>query len=142
MSSAMSSRLSSFFIFFLLAAHGLAQTSPPTAAPDTHSSGAADATPVFHAETRLVVVDVVVTDGHGHPVTGLQKSDFTLLENGKPQMLKIVEEHVPLVVLPAAPEVKLPPNQYSNFPAQQRDSSINVILMDFLNTTLTDQMFA
>jgi VWFA-related protein len=145
MSSVVSSRLSFLCIFFLLASYGYGQTSPPTAkdsVPDAHPSEQTDATPVFHAETRLVVVDVVVTDGHGHPVTGLQKSDFTLLENGKPQVLKIVEGHIPSVVLPAAPEVQLPPNQYSNFPAQQRDSSINVILMDFLNTTLSDQMFA
>jgi VWFA-related protein len=145
MSSAMSSRLSFLCIFLLLAAHGFGQTSPSTvkeSGSDAHPSEQTDATPVFHAETRLVVVDVVVTDGHGHPVTGLAKSDFTLLENGKPQTLQIVEQHLPLPAQPAPPQVQLPPNEYSNYPAQQHDSSINVILMDFLNTTLTDQMFA
>ena len=36
----------------------------------------------------LVDVDVVVTDGEGRPVTGLQKEDFDLREDGKPVALQ------------------------------------------------------
>jgi len=39
----------------------------------------------LRTNTRLVVVDVVVIDNKGQPVTDLQASDFTLLEDGKPQ---------------------------------------------------------
>jgi VWFA-related protein len=53
-----------------------------------------------------------------------------------------VEQHLPSVALAAARPGHLPPNQYSNFPAQTKTSSINVILFDILNTPLSDQMFA
>ena len=39
----------------------------------------------FRANTRLVVVDVVITDAAGHIVHGLKTQDFTVLEDGKPQ---------------------------------------------------------
>jgi len=40
-------------------------------------SAAANPAPLFHAETRLVVVDFVVTDKHGQPVTDSKKDEFT-----------------------------------------------------------------
>jgi len=51
----------------------LGSTAPPPSGP---SAPSAPAKPTFHAESRLVVVDVVVTR-HGRPVTGLSKTDFT-----------------------------------------------------------------
>ena len=41
--------------------------------------------PTFHSTTRLVVLDVVVTDQAGKPVTNLSQADFTLLEDGAAQ---------------------------------------------------------
>jgi VWFA-related protein len=38
-------------------------------------------------EVRVANVDVVVTDRTGHPVHGLTKDDFEILENGKPQTI-------------------------------------------------------
>jgi VWFA-related protein len=37
--------------------------------------------------------DVVVTDKAGHPIQGLQKSDFTLLDNGKPAEVRSFAAH-------------------------------------------------
>src|SRR5260370_31245042 len=42
---------------------------------------------VIRATTRMVAVDVVVTDRDGHPVTGLTKNDFTVIEDSKPQTI-------------------------------------------------------
>ncbi len=47
--------------------------------------------PTFRARTELVVVDVVVTDGTGHPVEGLRREDFRVLEDGKGQDLATFE---------------------------------------------------
>jgi hypothetical protein len=38
-------------------------------------------------------VDAVVTDRKGEPVAGLQKKDFEILEDGKPQTISVFEEH-------------------------------------------------
>ena len=59
----------------------------PAPAPDLPS------TPVFHSTTRLVQVDVVVTDKAGNPITGLKQEDFAVLQDGKPQPVKAFEAH-------------------------------------------------
>jgi VWFA-related protein len=50
----------------------------------------------LHEGTHLVLLDVTVTDKHGHPVAGLTKDDFKLLEDGQPQTIKFFEEHAPV----------------------------------------------
>src|SRR5437868_4439303 len=44
-------------------------------------------TPILRVTTRLVLVDVVVTDNSGRPVTDLKQNDFDVRENGKPQKI-------------------------------------------------------
>jgi hypothetical protein len=43
----------------------------------------------FRASSRLVTVDVAVTDQKRQPVTGLKADDFTLEENGKKQKVSV-----------------------------------------------------
>ena len=121
-----------------------AQTPAPADGRPSPPGGtvAASSAPVFHADSRLVVVDVVVTDKHGQPVTDLKAEDFALTEDGKPQQIKVFEPHVPEAQPKAAPKIDLPPNQYTNFPLQKPASSVNVVLFDTLNTPVNDQMYA
>ncbi len=88
------------------------------------------------------MVDVVATDNHGQPVTGLAKSDMTLLEDGKAQDIQVFEAHVPPIQPKVIPKIELPPNQYTNFPTKPPGSSINIILFDVLNTPTEDQLYA
>jgi Ca-activated chloride channel family protein len=44
---------------------------------------------VFHAETRLVVVQASVRNTHGALVTNLEPSAFTVYENGRPQPIRL-----------------------------------------------------
>src|SRR5450631_3799901 len=91
------------------------QTSPP-------DSGNTVAT--IKTKVRLVLVDVVVTNGKGDAVTGLHKDDFQVLEDGKPQAISTFEEHhgapPTQIKLPT-----LPPHVYTNFPATQTADSVN-----------------
>ena len=119
-----------------------AQPAPSPGPPPNTGAVTANSSTIFHAETRLVVVDVVVTDKHGQPVTDLKKEDFTLNEDGKPQQLQFFEPHIPASQPKARPKVDLPPNQYTNFPVQAPASSVNVVLFDTLNTPVSDQMYA
>ena len=71
--------------------------------------------PSIKVESRIVVVDVVVTDKQGQSVPVLREDDFHLSEDGGPQIVTSFEEHKG-----AAPnEIKLPPmppNVFTNFP--------------------------
>ena len=106
-----------------------------------HPSASPAAVTTLHVESRLVVVDVVVTGHHGEPVTGLTSSDFTLLEDGKPQTISFFESHVPPPKTPEKAPASPPPHRYSNINAHT-PSSINVILFDVLNTPFIDQPYA
>jgi VWFA-related protein len=98
---------------------------------------------VLKTITRLVVVDVVATDKNG-PVTDLERNDFTILEDGKEQQIRVFNFQQPHLtpanaVQPSSP--KLPENVYSNYPKYNVDNSLNVVLMDALNTTLPHQAY-
>lgn len=100
----------------------------------------------LHTDARLVVLDVVVTDGKGHPVTGLKQKDFKLLEDGQPQTVKSFEEHVPVDPAMAAKRMaavaaQLPPNTFTNYTPLTGSSAANVILLDALDTPVQAQMY-
>ena len=57
----------------------------------------------FHTDTSLVVVDVTVKDKAGNLIEDLKARDFTLLEDGKPQEIKVFEFEK-LSTDPAPPE--------------------------------------
>ena len=86
------------------------------------------------------MVDVVATNNKGEPVAGLKKEDFEVVEDNKPQTVSVFEEHkgVPpkQIKLPS-----MPPNVYTNFPVTLAADSINVILLDALNTPASDQSY-
>ena len=74
----------------------------------------------LHEGTHLVLLDVTVTDKRGHPVAGLMKNDFKLLEDGQPQTIKVFEEHAPvdpaeIARQKAAALAAQPPNTFTNY---------------------------
>jgi VWFA-related protein len=95
----------------------------------------------IRVSTRLVVVDVVVTDKHGHAVLGLQPSDFSVLEKGKPQKISVFTPPNQASVKSTAPA--LPPGEYSNRPDYRSPSGPpTIILLDAANTPDTgDQKY-
>lgn len=62
-----------------------AQTSVPSAQVSSAPSG--DQLPVFRASVRLVLVPTVVRDSRERVVDSLQKADFRLFDNNKPQLI-------------------------------------------------------
>jgi len=50
--------------------------------------GSAQEQPRFTSGTELVVLDVLVTDGHGKAVAGLSVDDFRIVEKGRPQKIQ------------------------------------------------------
>lgn len=98
---------------------------------------------VLKVTTRLVVTDIVATDSRGRAVTDLKAQDFKLLEDDKQQEVRIFNLRRPhLIEASSQPETKLPANVFTNIPTYRRDTSLNVILVDLLNTDFKDQAYA
>lgn len=97
--------------------------------------------PAIRATTRLIQVSVLVHDKHGTPVTGLTKDDFTILDEKQRQTIQIfsVETNQP-AIRPSS----LPPDTYTNRVSEHGGAPANVtiILLDGLNTDVTDQEYA
>jgi VWFA-related protein len=131
-----------------------AQTAPaaaPAQAPAPEKSKQQKPTPVYESATvlksitRLVVVDVVATkDG---AVTDLKQDDFTILEDGKEQKIRVFNFQEPQLhsnpagTTAVAAASKLPENVYSNAARYNATSALNILLLDALNTTLPHQAF-
>ncbi|HVG91793.1 MAG TPA: VWA domain-containing protein, partial [Alphaproteobacteria bacterium] len=98
---------------------------------------------VLKVKTRLVVVDVVARDSKGAPVTDLKQDDFSILEDGKEQKVRIFSFQGPGTASSALSQT-LPaaPNTIDNLPHFQSDRALNIILLDALNTNRVNQAIA
>jgi VWFA-related protein len=98
---------------------------------------------VLKVKTRLVVVDVVARDSKGAPVTDLKQDDFTIIEDGKAQKVRIFNFQRPDASQAApAQSPAIAANIVDNFPHFKPGRALNVILLDSLNTTRLNQMMA
>ena len=100
---------------------------------------------VLKSITRLVVVDVVATEKDG-AVTDLKQDDFTILEDGKEQKIRVFNFQQPqLHPNPAGTAAlaasKPPENVYSNVARFSANSALNILLLDALNTNLPHQAY-
>jgi VWFA-related protein len=102
----------------------------------------AQTTPSLHTGAQIVMVDVIVTDGHDNPVRNLQQRDFKVSENGNEQAISLFEERSTAPAAPPAAMPKLAPDVYTNFPTGTEGSPDNILLFDLLNTPVDRQAFA
>lgn len=91
----------------------------------------------FTARTELVLIPTLVTDKSGNHISGLQKEDFTVLENFSQRTIATFEE------ITTDPHVSHPmnANEFTNSLAGGPNRRITVIVLDFINTPFTDQAF-
>jgi VWFA-related protein len=113
----------------------------PTLAVLLTLAGAVAQKPVFRTGTHLVEVQVVVRDKAGKPVFDLDKRQFRVLEDGKPRDIAFFL--APAKQPPSAAK-PLPAGVFTNRPEFLPGASqtITAILLDFLNTSQADQLFA
>jgi VWFA-related protein len=112
-------------------------------------SGAAAQAPkpdnALKVKTRLITIDVVATDAHGHPIRDLGREDFQVFD-GRSGEQKIVRlEFVDLstgstALKPAAPPLPPGPSTYSNLSLARSRIAPTVMLMDALNTGTLNQI--
>ncbi|MGA2421453.1 MAG: VWA domain-containing protein [Candidatus Acidiferrum sp.] len=124
-----------------------AQTADNQQAPAAEPSKAVPSV-VIRSETRLVQLSVIATDKKGHAVENLNKEDFVLLDNGKPQNISLFSTdsatHPEYVTATSDAKNALPPNVFGNRLRHEDEppGSVTVILFDALNTSFTDQAYA
>jgi VWFA-related protein len=122
-------RLSSLAL--LLAFAPLATAQSPAA-----SAAAQPAPPTLKLSTRIVVLDVVVTDKKGNLVDNLTRDDFTILEDKIPQTIRGFDPpsgHVqpPDVIVKDAQDLK-----------EIGDAPVTILVLDELNTRFEDMSYA
>ena len=116
-------RMPPVIALFLLLGAGYSQQSTPE---QDYKSPA-----VLRATTRLVVVDVVATDGKGSTISDLGIDDFAIFEDDNPQKISGFSFRQSSTVTELSQQAKL--NLFSNVPRYSGASSLNVILLDSLN---------
>ena len=127
------SRLVALLIAFTLVVPAPSQTPANQQTPPSNSAPIT----TLRTGTKLVVVDVVVTDKKQQPVHDLKAPDFTLLENNTPQTFRAFEEHTASAdsdaVRPAALRPQ-PPGIFTNYTPFATNGPLNILLIDRLNT--------
>jgi VWFA-related protein len=94
--------------------------------------------------SRTVLLDIVVTDGKGHAVTGLQESDFAVLEDGGPQTVSSFVEHSQpdsSIAGKLQDEGRMPPNRFTDYSRDRYQGAWTVLFIDALYTATRDQMY-
>jgi VWFA-related protein len=96
---------------------------------------------VFHQSVRRVIVDVVVSDSNGKPVSGLTADDFSISEDGKPERIRSFDFHDFDSISDSLPELPpaLPLNTFVNLPSGPERGPLYVLLLDLLNIGVDDQ---
>jgi VWFA-related protein len=119
---------------------------PPQAAPAGQQT-AASISPI-KTNTRLITVDVVVTDSHGSVVRGLKPEDFQVSEEhaGLQKIVKFefIDVKAPPASTPLGGPLAAPPAayRYSNLLPDSMRVPPTVMLMDALNTNIENQSVA
>src|SRR5438552_1472950 len=110
----------------------------------THAQQApASADETFRVTTHMVLIDTVVVDRAGKPVTGLSAKDFVVLEDGKPQAISAFSFHETSVT-GKQPAPALPPHVATNRPDVTHPEgapTTAVLLLDGLNTPPEGQVY-
>ncbi len=124
-------------------AGGAPAQQPVGIAPGQTPGAVPPGTPTLRVTAREVLLDVLVMDKAGQPVSGLKAADFTVTEEGEPQVIRRVDEHLPM---PAAEMNKLasapalPPNTFTNFTPVRNTNASVVLLLDAMDSPMSAQM--
>jgi VWFA-related protein len=99
---------------------------------------------IIRQNVRRVILDVVVSDSTGKPVSGLTAADFSIAEDGKPQHLRSFDVHDFDFISAALPKhpASLPTNTFVNVPSGPERGPLYVLLLDLLDMSVDDQPVA
>ena len=124
---------------------GSSASQPSPATAQTQQQPAPDIPPgqfTIHAESRIVLSDVMVTDNHGNPIRGLPRDAFRVYDNNRPQKIDFFQEHA------VEPDQKHLPasaagstNTFSNAALKTLPPVVNIVVIDIANLDIVPQMY-
>jgi VWFA-related protein len=120
---------------------GSSQSAQQSAAAGAAAPGQ-QPTAVLKVRTRMVVVDVIAQNNKGETVTDLTLQDFVITEDDHPQKISAFNFQHPDAALKPVKVPDLPTGTVNNLPQYQPNGALNVLLLDALNTTSTNQAYA
>jgi len=97
---------------------------------------APNATPVFRVETKIVILDVVVTDAQGNIVPGLKKDDFEVFQDNVPQKIRSFDPYTDRKPLPDTPVM-----DRFNRP-DWGEAPLTIFVLDELNTPFDEKSYS
>ncbi|MBV8114789.1 MAG: VWA domain-containing protein [Silvibacterium sp.] len=131
----MLSRLSLTALVVLLSSRFLAAQAPPQPPPPNQPY-------TIQTTSRVVLIDVMVTDKNGNPVHGLAESAFQIFDNSKPQTMASFEEHSGSAPAPQPIEpVVASKGIYSNDYLAHLPPVLSVVIIDISDLEVPDQMY-
>src|ERR1035438_381116 len=120
--------------------HLTAQGSSNPGVDPVPSANGSTGLPTLRLPVPLIVEDVVVLDTDDRPVQGLTAEDFEVAENGKPVAVRNFAENTAgsASEMPVKQQ-DLEPNTFTNRSRTDYGSSLNILLLDKLNTPMESQ---
>src|SRR5579863_3597987 len=114
-----------------------AQSNPASQRPDPSEL-------IIRQNVRRVVLDVVVSDATGKPVSGLTAGDFAIAEDGKPQHVRSFDVHDFDFIPDSLPKhpASLPTNTFVNVPTGPERGPLYVLFLDILDMSVDNQLVA
>ncbi len=98
--------------------------------------------PLIKTTTRLVQVSVIAKS-HDQPAAGLTQDDFKVLVDGHPQKIAFFSAVSSTDHGTPAPAPTSPAKTFTNVaPQSQSANAVTVVLLDLINTKLTDRIYA
>jgi len=118
---------------------GVMATAAQSPVPTDHPPAEPDMT-TLHVASRLVVLDVVVVDKAGHPVSDLDRSQFSITEDKVPQTLRSFDP--PLGhTMPGARDAHMIVHGTADL-AKIGNAPVNILVFDELNTKWDETAYA
>lgn len=110
---------------------------PSLSAQSSQEAPPATGTATISVVSRLVVLDIVVTDAQGNLVPNLNKQDFTILQDGKPQNIRNFDGWNDTSSAPATPATDA-------FGRQDWGNGVplTIFVLDEINTPFDEKSFA
>jgi VWFA-related protein len=153
MKTPISGRIAAVLVMLTVAGR-LPQSAQTVARPEAQPAVQPDKPATFKARSDLVIVDVTVKDKSGKTIDNLKQSDFTVLEDGKPQTISVFErqnltiEPEPPQTVSLADKLELPKAAKTTITAERpgeieyHDKRLLVLFFDFSSMGIPEQLRA